>query len=141
MRAVIDQLKKELELAEALQRVTVTAFGPTFELPAKMPAINIVPRGKPRERQFIIGANPEYDAELQIELLCYTQALNLRDAFEKCETLAETVQTVLSNVDARDTLGVHYFSTQIETYEDAEFDAAFIYGAVILLTASVEENY
>jgi len=145
MRAFIDQLEKELQEVEELRGVTVSAFGwysDEVPHPNECPAINIYPRSKNRERVYLIGADPEYDADPEVAMICWHQSPNgLKEAFERCEELAEKVQDLLAKINPRDTLGVHHFSTRVEEYVDYEYEETSMYGAIVVITARKSETH
>ena len=135
MRARIDQLEIELKQVEELHGVHVAALGPTGEVPTKYPYLNITPARMPRTRLFIIGGDPEYEEEPQIRLWCWERSMkSMRDAFNKADTLVNTLNTVLYKISPLNTLGCHYFTTEIEDYIDSMYENWFIYGIVVLMT-------
>jgi hypothetical protein len=144
MRALIDQLENELQAFEELRGVNVKAFGwysADVPHPSECPAVNIYPRRKPGERVFIMGADPEYNVDVEIGMVCWHYSMkDLREAFNRCENLAETVQSVLAKINARNSLQVHYFSTTIEEFVDVEYDNSFMYGAEVVMTARKSET-
>jgi hypothetical protein len=144
MRAIIDQLESELQEVEALDGVTVKAFGwmsDEVPHPNECPAINLSPGSKERDRVFLMGADPEYDAYPIIRAVCWHYGEDLKVAFENCEELAETVQTVVSKISARDTLGIHHFETGIEEYLDYEYEETLMYGAIVAIKATTSETH
>lgn len=145
MRALIDGLEKQLQAFEQLRGVKVKAFGWYSDEPphpSECPAVNIYPRGKTRERLFIMGADPEYDVNPEIGIICWHQSIkSLRDAFEKCETLAETVQDLLAEINARNTLSAHHFETSIDEFVDFDYEQTCMYAAIIVFKATQTETH
>lgn len=141
MRALIDAIDKVFKDHSELMGVTIKSFGPTWELPEDMPYINILPRSKERDREFIIGTDIWYNVNPEIEIHVWEASIeNLRTAFEKCEALAEKVLDILADVSVT-TLDVNHHESMIETYEDNFYETNFYYMAVIVLKANQDESY
>lgn len=145
MRAVIDQIVKELDQVEDLRHVKVEGFGPTYEIPARYPYVNVVPGpgSKPRERVFIIGASTRiYEAEPKVHIHVWAQdARNSRRAFEKCEDIVEKIITALENIDRTAFgSGIHYHKVTIEDFID-DYEGAYLYHAVLLWEAKMDETH
>ena len=145
MRAFIDQLEVELQGAEELHGVTVKAFGwysDEVPHPNECPAVNIYPRSKERERLFLIGADPEYNVDPEVGLICWHWSPNdLREAFERCEALAEKVQEVVAKVNARNAFNVFHFSNRIDEFVGFEYDETSMYGTIVVITARKSETH
>ena len=142
MRDIVDQLRDELSRAEQMLRVKVDAYGPVTVIPDDYPYVNILPRSKRRSRVYYLGiTTKEYNTNPEIEIhVFHASTDSLREAFYRCETLAETVQALLAAVPAA-TFGVDYHESQIETYDQGQYERGFIYRAVILWAAKTREAH
>lgn len=139
MRSLIDMVEKYLGEHPAMAGVTVEAFGDTFEIPENIPYVNILPRSKPRDRIFLIGGDPVYNVSPEITIEVWeVSAESLRDAFEKCERLAENMLTALANLTATN-LGVIVHEEQIEEFMADHWELSFYYMATILMKARMDE--
>jgi hypothetical protein len=141
MRALIDAVDKALKDHPDLSGVTIQSYGSTYQIPEDVPYINVVPRSKERERQFIIGTNIQYDVFPEVEIHVWESSMeSLREAFNKCEDLAEKVLDILADVE-RTTLNVNTHESQIESYEDGEWETTLFYMATIVLKTTKDESY
>ena len=141
MRARIDALEKALKEDVRLQGVHIESYGDASVIPEFVPYINIVPRRKPRERQFVIGADVLYveKPEVDIEVI-ESSVKGLREAFDKCEDLAETTLEVLADISS-DALNVDHHESMVDEYDQTVWESSYYYRAVILWQGTKDKTY
>lgn len=141
MRARIDALEKALKDDARLNGVHIESYGDTSLIPEFVPYINIVPRRKERERNFVIGSDVLYVEKPEIDLEVIESSVEgLREAFDKCEDLVETVLDVLADISS-DALDVHHHESMVDEYDQGNWENSFYYRAVILWQGTKDKTY
>jgi len=143
VRAIIDGLAEWLKDHPDMGGVHIEKVKPIDEmpLPDQIPMINIWPRAKPRERQFLIGGKQEYNEFPEIELHFWESSMrDLYDAFCSCEALVEQTLTTLAGLD-EDALNIKWREFQVDEYDGDEWESTFYYRIVVLMEGTDYKTY
>lgn len=138
---LVDAIKEELKKKPALARVNIKDFAEETPIPEQCPFINIVPRAKPREREFIIGAGKLYHETNEVTLDIYhCSGSNLRQACNKAETVARDVLIAIEET-ASSVFGVDTHESHIESYDFDVYNGYFFYKVEIVVSARDDRQY